>query len=148
MPRVFFISTVNSRSKKKKKRSLFCAALVAGTISKLEQSILTPSISMVRSHNCLLTTAKTSKIIMGWEAKYWRRKPSSYLARIFNFKLGSLTDNTINPLNANGHFYSWKLGPGFILLAEVCPWMGSLPWRAAHWRRGRRWQWRRIRPEA
>jgi len=38
--RVFFISTVNSRSKKKKKRSLFCAALVAGTINKLEQSIL------------------------------------------------------------------------------------------------------------
>jgi hypothetical protein len=43
--RVFFISTVNVRSKKKK-RSLFCAALVAGTIDKLEQSIFAPSISM------------------------------------------------------------------------------------------------------
>ncbi len=38
--RVSFIRTVNGRSKKKKKRSLFCAALVAGTINKLEQSIL------------------------------------------------------------------------------------------------------------
>jgi hypothetical protein len=47
MARVFFISTVNGHSKKKKKRSLFCAALVAGTINKLEQSIFTPSISMV-----------------------------------------------------------------------------------------------------
>jgi hypothetical protein len=40
MARVFFISTVNGCSEKKKKRSLFCAALVAGTINKLEQSIL------------------------------------------------------------------------------------------------------------
>ncbi len=48
--RVFFISTVNGLSKKKKKRSLFCAALVAGTINKLEQSIFTPSISMVCLH--------------------------------------------------------------------------------------------------
>jgi hypothetical protein len=46
MARVFFISTVNGRSKKKKKRSLFCAALVAGTINKLEQSIFASSISM------------------------------------------------------------------------------------------------------
>ncbi len=45
MARVFFISTVNGRSKKKK-RSLFGAALVAGTINKLEQSIFAPSISM------------------------------------------------------------------------------------------------------
>ncbi len=43
--RIFFISTVNGRSKKKK-RSLFCAALVAGTINKLEQSIFAPLISM------------------------------------------------------------------------------------------------------
>jgi len=34
------ISSVISRSRKKKKRRLFCAALVAGTVSKLEQSIL------------------------------------------------------------------------------------------------------------
>jgi hypothetical protein len=32
------------------------------------------------------------------------RKPNSCLGRAFNFKLGSLTDNTINPVNANGHF--------------------------------------------
>ncbi len=24
--------------------------------------------------------------------------------------------------HANGHFESWKLSPGFVLLAEVCPW--------------------------
>jgi hypothetical protein len=36
---------------KKKKRSLFCAALVAGTINKLEQSIFAPSISMCKSHD-------------------------------------------------------------------------------------------------
>jgi hypothetical protein len=34
------ISSVSSRSRKKKKRRLFCAALVAGTVNKLEQSIL------------------------------------------------------------------------------------------------------------
>jgi len=45
---VFLISTVNGCSKKKK-RSLFCAALVAGTINKLEQSIFAPSISMARA---------------------------------------------------------------------------------------------------
>ncbi len=50
---VFFISTVNGCSKKKKKRSLFCAALVAGTINKLEQSIFAPSISMVWNHHNL-----------------------------------------------------------------------------------------------
>jgi hypothetical protein len=43
---------------KKKKRSLFCAALVAGTINKLEQSIFAPSISMVVSQN----VAKVSKV--------------------------------------------------------------------------------------
>jgi len=26
------------------------------------------------------------------------------LGRVFNFKLDILSDNTINPLNANGHF--------------------------------------------
>jgi hypothetical protein len=34
------ISSVSSRSRKKKKRRLFCVALVAGTVNKLEQSIL------------------------------------------------------------------------------------------------------------
>jgi hypothetical protein len=34
------ISSVSSRSRKKKKRRLFWAALVAGTVNKLEQSIL------------------------------------------------------------------------------------------------------------
>ncbi len=48
---VFFISTVNGCSKKKKKRRLFCAALVAGTINKLQQSIFAPSISMERTRD-------------------------------------------------------------------------------------------------
>ncbi len=34
------ISSVSSRSRKKKKRRLFCAALVAGTVNKLKQSII------------------------------------------------------------------------------------------------------------
>jgi hypothetical protein len=34
------VSFVSCRSRKKKKRRLFCAALVAGTVNKLEQSIL------------------------------------------------------------------------------------------------------------
>jgi hypothetical protein len=33
-----------------------------------------------------------------------RGKPQSSLGQVFNFKLGSFTDNTINSLNANGHF--------------------------------------------
>ncbi len=37
--RVFFISSVNGRSKKTQKRSLLCAALGAGTLTKLKQSI-------------------------------------------------------------------------------------------------------------
>jgi hypothetical protein len=32
-----------------------------------------------------------------------------------------LLDNTINVQHAYGHFLICKLGPGFILLAEVCP---------------------------
>jgi len=38
------------------------------------------------------------------ERDIYGRKPKSCLVRVFNFKLGSLTDSTINPLNANGHF--------------------------------------------
>jgi len=38
------------------------------------------------------------------ERDIYGRKPKSCLGRVFNFKLGSLTENTINPLNANGHF--------------------------------------------
>jgi hypothetical protein len=37
---VMNVSFVSCRSRKKKKRRLFCAALVAGTVNKLEQSIL------------------------------------------------------------------------------------------------------------
>jgi hypothetical protein len=45
------------------------------------------------------------------------RDPKSCLDRDFNFMLGSLT------LHAHSHLQSWKLGPGFDLLAEVCPWI-------------------------
>ncbi len=38
------------------------------------------------------------------EHDIYRRKSKSCLGRVFNFMLGSLTDNTIDPLNANGHF--------------------------------------------
>jgi hypothetical protein len=38
------------------------------------------------------------------ERNIYRRKPKSCLGRVFKFKLGSLTANTMNPLNANGHF--------------------------------------------
>jgi hypothetical protein len=38
------------------------------------------------------------------EPDFYGRKPKSSLGRVFNFKLGSLTDNTINSLNAKGHF--------------------------------------------
>jgi hypothetical protein len=40
----------------------------------------------------------------GREGDIYRRKPKSCLGRVFNFKLSSLIDNTINPLNANDHF--------------------------------------------
>ncbi len=64
--------------------------------------------------------AKTSAILQ-WDITFhgerdiYQRKPKSCLGRVFNFKLGSLTENTINPLNANGHILSWKLGSGFII---------------------------------
>jgi hypothetical protein len=38
------------------------------------------------------------------EGDIYGRKPKSCLGRVFNFKLGRLTDNTMNTLNANGHF--------------------------------------------
>jgi hypothetical protein len=38
------------------------------------------------------------------ECDIYGRKPRSGLGQVFNSKLGSLTDNTINPLNASGHF--------------------------------------------
>ncbi len=56
-------------AKKKKKRSLFCAALVAGTINKLEQSILglrylweqaSPSIYGKQFYLCLILEGEES----------------------------------------------------------------------------------------
>ncbi len=38
------------------------------------------------------------------EGNIYEWQPKSCLGQVFNFKLGSLTDNTINPLNANDHF--------------------------------------------
>ncbi len=38
------------------------------------------------------------------EGDIYGRKPRGCLGRDFNFKLSSLTDNTINSVNANGHF--------------------------------------------
>jgi hypothetical protein len=35
--------------------------------------------------------------------------------------------------HANGHFWSWKLGPGFVLLAEVCPCIQSWSSFSCHW---------------
>jgi len=40
----------------------------------------------------------------GMERDIIGRKPKSCLGCVFNFRLGSLTDNTINPLNANDQF--------------------------------------------
>ncbi len=53
---VFFISTVNGRSKKKKEKKpiLHCAS--SGHINKLEQSIFAPSISMIRTLNPRICT--------------------------------------------------------------------------------------------
>ncbi len=39
-----------------------------------------------------------------------------------------LLDDTINVKNANDHFYRRQLGPGFVLLAEVCAWIMA-SWR-------------------
>jgi hypothetical protein len=72
MARVFFISTVNGRSKKKKKRSLFCAALVAGTINKLEQSIFTPSISMDVGLAISLSNAISKETLIFSNCHHWR----------------------------------------------------------------------------
>jgi hypothetical protein len=38
------------------------------------------------------------------EHDIYGRKPRSCLGRVFNFKLGSSTDNITYPLNDNGHF--------------------------------------------
>jgi hypothetical protein len=83
--------------------------------------------TIVFLHWCLicallfLKLPKIKSLILTGEHNIYGRKPKSCLGRVFNFKLGSLTDNTINPLNANGHISSSKLGPGFVLLAKVCP---------------------------
>jgi hypothetical protein len=42
------------------------------------------------------------------------KEPRSCLGQVFIFRLDSFTDNTKIVQHANGHFYSWKLGPGFV----------------------------------
>ncbi len=49
------------------------------------------------------------------------REPKTGLGQIFNYKLGCYEDvHVIMYTDAHTHIYSWKLGPGFVLLAKVC----------------------------
>jgi hypothetical protein len=66
---------------------------------KLKKVLLCHYCAMIMSY--LLFELKISYC---GERDVYERKPRSCLGRVFNFKLGSLTDNTINPLNANDHF--------------------------------------------
>ncbi len=53
------------------------------------------------------------------------REPRSCLGWVFNIKLGSLVSKQLNCMaHTHSHFWSWKLGLGFVLLADVCPWIG------------------------
>ncbi len=49
------------------------------------------------------------------------REPRSCLGLVFNFKLGSFTDNTKNVAACKWPLLKLKLGPGFVLIVEVCP---------------------------
>ncbi len=42
-----------------------------------------------------------------------------FLAEFSTLGYAVFPDNTINVLNANSHFQSWKFDPGFVLLAKV-----------------------------
>ncbi len=50
------------------------------------------------------------------------REPRSCLGRVFNIKLGSFVSKQLNCMARTHTATSWKLGLGFVLLAEVCPW--------------------------
>ncbi len=54
------------------------------------------------------------------------REIKSCLGRVFHFKLGSFV--VIKEVQGKMHrqILSRKLSPGFVLLAYVCPWLGSL----------------------
>ncbi len=47
-------------------------------------------------------------------------EPRSCLGRVFHFKLDSYVSN-VTAWHICSHFQIWKLGPGFVLLAKVCP---------------------------
>jgi len=45
------------------------------------------------------------------------REPKTCLGRVFNYKLGCFEDVH------ETHVYGCTLGPGFVLLSKVCPWL-------------------------
>ncbi len=80
--------------------------LVAGSVLSLLQAL--PTQKFFGQHSVL--TNLCDKPIMlplnkcSGERDIYGRKPRSCLGRVFNFKLGSSTDNTTNALNAIGYF--------------------------------------------
>jgi hypothetical protein len=50
------------------------------------------------------------------------RVPKTCLGRVFNYKLGCFDGvHVFIYVDACTHIFSWKLGPGLVLLAKVCP---------------------------
>jgi hypothetical protein len=65
--------------------------------NKLETSLTDDARVIIHNHHMFIVKATGSVITNG-------REPRSCLGRVFNFKLGSFTDNTKIAQHANGHF--------------------------------------------
>ncbi len=49
------------------------------------------------------------------------REPKPCLGQVFNYRLDCFSDVHVFIYVGHTHIYSWKLGPGLVLLANVCP---------------------------
>ncbi len=67
------------------------------------------------------------------ECKHNRREPKSYLGRVFNYKVCCF--DLIHELSfvwTHALIYRWKLGPGFVLLAPVRPFLMFIQTRSTN----------------
>jgi len=73
---------------------------------------------------CFLSCEKTTHFELNWGAQYLTEENIEVIWAEFScLSWAVLLKNTINVQHVNDHFESWKLCPGFVLLAEVCPWL-------------------------
>jgi hypothetical protein len=59
--------------------------------------------------------------MQGFEILVSTDDPKTGSVSVYNIKLGRFeTNHTVDARHSYSHFYSWKLGPGFVILSTIC----------------------------